>query len=305
MLYNQAVLFKRFWITDTQFGYKKLAAMGAVFFASWLLNRVFFHWTVAELTIYALSLLSVVTFIFALLIRGITIVRETVAEGTHQYYILDRFFPLEPNRSVREIYQPKLRCTYSSLYQKAGEKWSFFECIRKILVNNVPAEKSALVLGGGGAALPLELLTHFGIKSTVLEISPLMITLAKKYFFPLRKTFLRARSPSPIKLIQKDAVYHIKTKKKKYGLIIVDLFDGITPIPQVKEKTFVKNLGTKGDLILVNMGAFQLTQNIFQIFSAYTRHFRFARIYVCNKNFVGVFSNKKRLSGNYEMQRIY
>lgn len=107
--------------------------------------------------------------------------------------------------------------------------------------------KNALILGVGGGNIIKELLENYPNTAIVaVEIDPIMIKLAKKYFD------LNLNSPS--RIIISDAFSWIKkvSSKKKFDLIVVDLFIGKLNPKESRNAAFLsylKRLVNKGFIL--------------------------------------------------------
>ena len=245
---------KPFWITKTSIGYKKILFFLSSFII-WLIFNLVFKLPLEIFVVITLVFINIILIlVFLGLTKGITVFQKEIIEKNKEHFIVrDRFFPLHPSKSLRTICQPKSNVSYSSIYLKNHNSWLYLDFIRKLIKKNQPQKRSALVLGGGGAVIPLELLTSLEISSDVVEISPIMIKVAKKYFLPLRKSFLGSKI-SKIKLIQADAFAYTSQNKKQYGLIIVDLFVDHLIVPKIKNSIFIKKILASSEYVIVNFG---------------------------------------------------
>lgn len=109
---------------------------------------------------------------------------------------------------------------------------------KKVLRNiKHPASKidRTLVLGVGGGTAIKYLKKYFAnTKITAVEIDPLMIDLAGKYFELERGAKLR--------IIISDASKWLAKNQNKFNLVIVDLFDGILNPQFIREEKYLKIL---------------------------------------------------------------
>src|SRR3989344_8014041 len=78
---------------------------------------------------------------------------------------------------------------------------------------------NCLILGlGGGDVIRIIRKIYPQIQITAVDIDPVMIKVASKYF--------NLTNSDNIRIIKNDALYYLLINKKKYNLIIVDLFVG-------------------------------------------------------------------------------
>jgi spermidine synthase len=102
--------------------------------------------------------------------------------------------------------------------------------------NIISDSKAILILGMGAGCVIETLRKDFQNEApiTAVEIDPVVVDIAKKYFDVNRF--------SNLKIVQEDAFTFIKNNKLKYDLIIVDLFiDKETPI-QFSSEEFLQNV---------------------------------------------------------------
>lgn len=292
-----------FWINGTAIGYKKITLllflMGVV-----VISNSFTPFSIVEKIAFGAPFITIILiFIWFAITRGVTIVREKVITNEGEYIsVNDKIFISQPRKSIRIITHLRSGGIYSSIYLRKSKSWSYLDCIREIVVSNYPKPNSCLVLGGGGAVIPIGLLESFGIKSDVIEISPEMILLAKKYFLPLRQR--SAKNKNRLRFIQGDAVQHLLHTRKKYGLIIVDLFHGLSPLSEIHAEKFIRKLRTTGQLVCVNFGPDKNNDSLHLFTQAYMKALPRGHIYTSKGNILGVFSSKKTLK-TIKQQRIF
>ena len=95
--------------------------------------------------------------------------------------------------------------------------------------------KSVLLLGLGGGTVVKLINKHWPkAKITAIEIDPVMIDFAKKYF--------NCRPNQQLSIINTDAFTWIKSSKQKFNLVLVDLFQGSTLLKKVYAKDFLDRL---------------------------------------------------------------
>lgn len=122
--------------------------------------------------------------------------------------------------------------------------WVWSTGIKNILPKNYVPE-SILLLGLGGGSSLFWLRKRFPkAHLTVIEIDPIMIEIARKYFHIDRINDLR--------VINQDAVDFIKKTKNKYSVILVDCYQGFKTPPGFGEIPVLKKLKQKADVVLIN-----------------------------------------------------
>ncbi len=95
--------------------------------------------------------------------------------------------------------------------------------------------KTALVLGlGGGTVLPMLGALSPGIRITCVEIDPIMIDIAKRYFHV-------GRIPS-CRILEGDARSYVAARPSRVDLAVVDVFSGFTIPAFVEDPEFWKDL---------------------------------------------------------------
>ena len=103
-----------------------------------------------------------------------------------------------------------------------------------------------LIVGLGAGAGVLHLLNHFpDIKITVVEIDPVMIEVAIKYF-PLLNQF-----KDRLSIINQDICEFVETNNKVFNFTCLDAFNG-TEVPAIVERDFYFKLMRFSDELWVN-----------------------------------------------------
>lgn len=107
---------------------------------------------------------------------------------------------------------------------------------RRVLKNiSQESIKKCLVLGlGGGTVIEALILQHKDIKITAIEKDPVIVDIAKTYFG------LEARGD--VQLIIADANDWVEKNKKRFNLIVVDLYKGRLNPSFCRQKTFLIKL---------------------------------------------------------------
>lgn len=292
-----------FWIINTPIGWKKIFLLYSCI-AVVVSVSILFAWPVLLGGAIKVAVLCTLISIFLGIVQGAAIVQKTFTVNGKIYFVRDFIFPLKRRASFRDIYPSEDYGTLARLYLKTQKKWSYLDSIRELVTKNLPKKSSALVLGGGGATIPLGLLENFQISSDVVEISPAMIQIAHQFFLPLRERSFGSQLVN-IQFIQADAFQFILKNKKHYGLVVVDIFNGTRLLPKTKNETFIRKLVKTGEYILVNFGIEKTTKDLHRYFTIYTKIFRYSKIYSCRGNYIGIFSNKKKIKDQIDGQQIF
>lgn len=88
-----------------------------------------------------------------------------------------------------------------------------------------------LMLGGAGFQFPKYVISHYpDISLDVVEINPLAVMLARKYFFldDLEEDF-KAESSGRLRIIIDDGMEYLRTTRQKYDIIINDAYHSDIP----------------------------------------------------------------------------
>ncbi|MBI4991254.1 methyltransferase domain-containing protein [Candidatus Gottesmanbacteria bacterium] len=116
--------------------------------------------------------------------------------------------------------------------QSGAEIWPMWE---KIIKNLELKIKNCLILGvGGGDVIKIIRKYYPEAVITGVEIDPIMIDIARKYF--------NIKSSDKLKIIHADAFAWIKLEKKKFDLIIFDLYLGKFNPPNARTISFLDDL---------------------------------------------------------------
>ncbi|MBQ9550996.1 MAG: fused MFS/spermidine synthase [Lachnospiraceae bacterium] len=99
------------------------------------------------------------------------------------------------------------------------------------LLNEKPDAKRILMFGGAGFQFPKFLISHYPEKSIdVVEINPLAVHLARKYFFlnDLEKDY-KAESSKRLRIFIEDGMEYLKRSGEGYDIIINDAYHSDIP----------------------------------------------------------------------------
>lgn len=136
----------------------------------------------------------------------------------------------------------------NNIPQSGGEFEFMWNKVLSDLNHSVNGINNSLILGvGGGTAIKYLRKYFVNTKITAVEIDPLMIDLAIKYF--------GLEVNSRIKVIISDASKWLSADDNNYNLIIVDLFEGILNpswIRQEKYLNILKKLLSPNGVVIFN-----------------------------------------------------
>lgn len=126
--------------------------------------------------------------------------------------------------------------------------WDYVKWIDLLSSGIKKKDKEALVIGMGGGTVPKRLYKK-GFKVKVVEIDPIVVEAAKKFFY----------FPDSIEVLIEDAAVFLEREKKKYDFILLDIFIAEHPPTWVltKEK-FSKVFGliSNEGILLLNFYGF-------------------------------------------------
>lgn len=141
------------------------------------------------------------------------------------------------------------RIHVGGLSQSGGLVNTLWDTALKKIHNSSFIIHNSLVLGVGGGTVIKSLNKYFpNAKITAIEIDPLMIKLAKKYF--------NLDHSKNLRIIIQDAInWVLKNKQKKFDLILVDLYIG-KDIPRELESDYflkaLKRILNKKGITIIN-----------------------------------------------------
>lgn len=78
-----------------------------------------------------------------------------------------------------------------------------------------------LIIGCAGGSIATMLRRH-PCKVTTVDINPMAFTIARRYF----------KMPEDVRCIRRDGIAHLRTTRKKYDAVIVDVFGGNNHVPR-------------------------------------------------------------------------
>jgi spermidine synthase len=122
--------------------------------------------------------------------------------------------------------------------------WIWSQGINHLLPKDYRPE-SILVLGLGGGSALFWLKKHFPKAAlTAVEIDPVMIDIAKRFF--------KIDKIKNLEIINSDAVKFIKGTKRKFSLIIVDCYRGFATPPEFEDIRVLQKMKKTGETVLIN-----------------------------------------------------
>lgn len=135
--------------------------------------------------------------------------------------------------------------------------FDYMKAFRNVIEEN-PEIKRVLMLGGAGFQFPKFFVKNYPDKIIhVVEINPLSIHLARKYFFlnDLEKDF-GAESSGRLKIILGDGADYLKTTKEEYDIIINDAYHSNIADPYLTSAegtSLIKSRLTEGGIYCLNL----------------------------------------------------
>lgn len=272
------------WISNISIGIRRLIAITtALSFAAYYT----YHYSLFLSGLLIGSLFTVIFLTVIAIIRyGLSIRRHTFKVGKNTYEILDQIFITNPSKNVRVLKNILFDARTSSMYFN-NESWSYGDLIRKYIIHNNMSIDRALVLGGGGGSVAIELLKNkMANHVDVVEKSSQMIRVAKKYFVP-------ETIQNKINFIHEDGKKYIEKNTVIYNFIFVDMFYHQS-IPDFSLKpAFIQKLKkstSKRGVVYTNFG-FAYNPNLTSVIPQYKKCFSHFTFFMNHKNLIGLASN--------------
>jgi len=150
------------------------------------------------------------------------------------------------NNEIRLIkFLNNLRLDVDGLTQSGDVMvWIWSQSIKNLLPKNFSPE-SILLLGLGGGSALFWLRRHYPkAYLTVVEIDPVMVSVAKKYF--------HVDQIKDLSIVNQDAVEFIKKAKQKFSLIIMDCYQGFKTPTGFDDIKVLKKMKQVGENVLLN-----------------------------------------------------
>ncbi len=234
-----------FWIKKINVGHKKILAL---YFLNFLILCIWFE---IGLILFFLQTIIISYFV---LFYGINFILDTIETKNEKKEVVFYFLPTNQAKNRKFLKVKKTNFLSSKIYLNNHKKWAYFpileNIIEKTLNNNF---HSALILGGGGAAFPYQLINKYPeIKIDVVEKEKKIIKIAKKWFID--------DYVSKINFIQSDACTFVTKTKNKYDFTFVDLFINAQPPKIIMNSKFIfqlKQIVNQQGLIFINFGSYK------------------------------------------------
>lgn len=175
----------------------------------------------------------------------VTVVRQPklLTAGKSQYKILAGGL-LQSGSIIKQLWQNPLKTLHRTPLRKGDAKRLSREKSKESIAGGFLGKQddrppqNILLLGLGGGTVVKMLQKKFpDTHITAVEIDPVMITIAKKYF--------KIKPSSKLKIVQADAFKFVTTNNlqpNSYNLILVDLFAGDSQPAQLHTHQFHKDL---------------------------------------------------------------
>ncbi len=267
------------WIAKTNFGLKRF--VGILFLLS-VLPYINLSATNGNTLFFAILLITYIGLVFYNVYdRGLIIRIKKFSVGKTKYEVRLCMYFKSSQLSTKSIVITPSGAILSSIPLATGGEWTYFPFITTLLNNH--QIKRALVLGGGGGAIPYMLLRH-GICLSVdtVEKYACMISIAKQYMLP-------KPLPTGLHLIHNDAKKYLSKTIKPFDLIIVDIFEGTVP-QLVWDKQFISSIKRslrKDGILIVNFG-FKEKTNITELEQLYSNTISNFSLYYINNAIIGI-----------------
>lgn len=253
---------KNSWITSSSIGLRKLILF---YLITYLIPSLYFLFIGNYIFLLLITILAINTIIFfckQIYIYGLIHRVDNFSLAGERIEIIDIIKPFHKEENIRKMIYSDRNRIISGIYTFPGKKdiLSYDYC-RLLAEVFFPINlTNVLILGGGGCSVPRYISRRYAnVSQDVVEISPIMISMAKKYFLDLK-------THSQIRFINSDAWKHVKNATKKYQFIFQDIvLRGKTPkyITDLRYLKRIKNLLTDDGIVIINVnGVFnkQLTQ---------------------------------------------
>lgn len=228
------------------------------------------------------------------IINGFFLRRGRYSIAGKRYEVRDHIYPrrlLESYRSLVSL-EDYFTLSWIPLYRNNNSRWLYLESIfwltKTLLMTDV------LILGGGGGSLVNMLYEEKHPRSIdVVEISSEFIHIAKHVF--------QIDHPQ-ITYICDDAFHFLKQNRKRYNLIIVDVFDGTKIDPRVYNPQYVgyiKKACKKHGAIIVNLG---FSESVVDFYAPWTERMKM-RAYQDKRNIL--LSNILKDLSHHGIKTVY
>jgi len=278
----------KIWVAGTNIGIKKIGMTVFFLSISWILGR---QDMIPVITLIQIGLFALVLLLGrAIHTKGVYIQRHRFKTRGHEYEIVDHIYPTKPDSNTRGVYS-KDGWSLSQIYMTPQPEWKFKQfglLVKTMFKDKREALKTALVLGGGGASIPIDLMrTYKTIHVDIVEISTSMILITEKYFLSMVDN-------SRYKVHCQDAYDFILQTSHTYDLVFFDIPDHKEMSAKFSGEKFVgklsKRISPRG-VILINFG-YKKVGDISRYVDAYKTNFRFFCVMMTAASLWGVASQK-------------
>jgi hypothetical protein len=245
-----------FWLNfNIIVGYKKIIFIGLLFIFSAVFSSYVSN--LGSMIFYIFGFLYIAYVLFYGVKNGVTFRLVHIVNPREIIDVTDRIFPLNQNLSKRELSVNGV--IYSTLSHRPSDRWIYFDLIRETMEKTTGFyPKTALVLGGGGCSVPIQLCQLYkNIHVEVVELSKTIIHVAEKYF--IEKKYV-----DRINIINNDIYKFVLSSNVKFDFICFDAFEGKSIPNQFYSYVFLKKLKAmvngKG-IIIVNYCSWAVFEN--------------------------------------------
>lgn len=289
-----------FWIANINIGAKRLLFLFGVEISLLLLTWEYSPTQPISLAIVGSLITLIITLSIAMYKYGIFIRKHSFAEHGEEYEVKDYLNLFKPLENCRILSRRNSNHIDSKIFLLKQKRWALFDNLRIVLQEqNIPKRGSVLLLGGGGGALAKTICQAYPLYHIdIIEISSAMIYAAKKYFFSPQET-------KRITILPTDAIKYITHIKKRYDIIIVDLFINSDISINTVKKEFISHLArlcASRTILFVNLFNIQET-SLPEIIHLYQQAFPNFRLYTQGKTALIVARKLKVIYSN--CTRVY
>ena len=209
--------------------------------------------------------------------------------------IRDFVLPRDSSKNKRELYLKNEDIFYSKIFLNQAKtkpaSYNYCRLILDLFFSKGP--KRNLVLGGGGGAVSSMIANCYSkAQVEVIEVSNLMIEVAKKYFF----------SPARVKFINQDAYDFVNHTKSKYDFIFVNIFVGEKLPDFFGTKEFIGSLNSildRNGVLVINTGK-NVQKSLGNILKRYRKIFKPIHLLVIDKTVIFLICRK-----HYTREQIF
>jgi spermidine synthase len=166
-----------------------------------------------------------ITFLITVLLLGLLRPPSTgVSRGKVIYEKDSPYYHIQVvdlNKNIRYLKTDLL--TQSTISLNSTELLDIYYKYQSLIYAKKPGVKKALYMGLGGGAMVMDLYRNSNASIDVVEIDPVIIEVAKKFF--------NVSENERIKIYNEDARFFLKNSNEKYDMIVEDAFGSYIAIP--------------------------------------------------------------------------